>query len=270
MESDVWPKTVSLIVLFLVFVGAFVTLLPDVEAVEPEINYVRFLTSIGQVNVYWDIELGAPILDVDCELNGDPSKTCTYSGDPGTGGCTITGMNLYNLAQDGGNPRSASNVLVCDACDNGAPADCDQDTQNFYPINFVVDAPPKITVVVGDKYGVGITVMNNGTLTDGYNITLVSSNSEVLFIQDGKHTIETLDQGRNERFYIDTVVMSSEVSADAYLTVESKASIDHGPSTINYQKTIPAWGSDKSLPDFGVFGLLQIMLAAAVLVSFLF
>ena len=245
----------------------------DVKADVPTIESLGFSASLNQANIYWIIDMpgGGPV-DVDCRINNDPAKSCQFSGNPGPNGCTVIGSDLYILTPSGVEPRTVANTIDCEACDSAVPADCDSKSETFYPLSFGVDAPPKIVAVVGEDYSIAITVNNSGTLADGYTISAVSSDPQTFSIKSGDLSTRSLDQGDYQRLYIDSVLISSAQSADVDISVTSNTSRDHVPAygDITYHVIIPAYGSDKSLPDFGWLGILQIMLAAAVLVSFLF
>lgn len=246
----------------------------NVRAVIPTIESLGFSTSLSQVNIYWIIDMSGTPVDVECRINNDPTKNCQYSGDPGPNGCTVMGSDLYILTSSGIESRTMPNTIDCEACDNNAlpVPDCVTRSETFYPLAFGVDAPPRIVAVVGEDYSIAITVNNSGTLADGYTITATSSDPQTLSIKDGELSTQTIEQGHYQRLYIDSMIISSAQSADVDLSVTSNISRDNVPSygDITYTVIIPAYGSDKSLPDFGWFGILQIMLAAAVLVSFLF
>jgi hypothetical protein len=273
MKLKDFRKFLSPSILLLVFFASFSIFLSAANAEVPRIKSVSYTTYIGEMYVTWDIDFSGAAIDVDCEINGDPVKSCAYSGNPGLGGCTIRAADLYDFTPDaGGETRTVGNTLGCTACDVAIPTDCDNKVETFYPFDFDVTAPPRISAVVGGKYNIIITVKNNGTLTDAYTMNIVSSNSQVFSIENGAQATQMINQNTHEQMYVDSLMVSSEEVVDVTLTVTSNTSRDYVPSygAITHTQIIPVLGSDKSLPDFGLLGLLQIMLVAAVLVSFLF
>jgi hypothetical protein len=186
-----------------------------------------------------------------------------YSQMSGSGSCEFL-PPPYNLTADlGAGPRSVLNVLNCTACNSNNQTLCDEWVETFYPISFEANMPNEVTLPVGGTEAIPVTVINGGLLTDSYTLDLVSMNPSALGIINGSETLELLDTDDIQEARIEIVMLTSEQKATARLNVSSV--IEPG---ISFQKFMSVVGHERSLPDFGGLGILQIMIIAVVLLGF--
>jgi hypothetical protein len=241
----------------------------------PDIIAMDYEATFDHIAITWVTEFDeGDTVGVTCKVNGDSSKSCSYLGDVGAGGCNIyrTTSALYDFTPDpGGELKTVQNSISCTAYDPSEPLGQSTSSRYFYPLEFDVIVPAKIDTVVGQKTTAVVTVRNIGVLEDSYNVDMTASISDVLSITNGQQTIENIKHNENGQAYVEMRLMSSQTPVDALLTLTSVTSNTVTPADpIDFTATIPVKGSDVSLPDFGLFGLLRIMLSAALLVSFLF
>jgi len=206
-------------------------------------------------------------VNVECTFitGGQQCNPFPYSGPAGSGSCYISSPNYDMTADPGGFPRTVKNILYCKASDSIMPGIYSERVLEFYPVAFEVSVPGSVGLVVGERQDLLITVKNNGTLSDSYDVTLIPQDPGLLFVENGAQTTETLDTYEIQQIDIDVTLLSSINPTSADLSVVSNVA-----SNIRFDKNIRFEGTDKSLPDFGVFGIAQIMIIAAILVSFLF
>jgi len=126
-----------------------------------------------------------------------------------------------------------------------------------------------MNLVVGEGQDLVITVKNNGTLSDKYSISVTTNRPELLAIKNGIQATETLDTSDVQQINVGLNILSSGEIVTAGIKVSSGTS--QTPNKIEFNQQLIVRGGVKSLPDFDVFGILQIILIASVaLVSFLF
>lgn len=236
----------------------------------PQITALYFSTSLDQININWVTEYGGSTVEVECTLNG--VQNCVpfpYSGEPGGGGCTILSPQYDMTPDPGGEPRTEPNTLYCKAYDPTNPSSYSEVTRIFYPISLEVWMPLSMSLVVGEGQDLLITVKNNGTLSDTYGINVNSNNPGILIIKRGDQTTASLSTNDVQQIYVGINVLSSEETTTAGVAISSDTSKSY--TEIKFDQTLTVRGGVISLPDFGFFGIIQIMLIAmAVLVSFLF
>jgi len=241
----------------------------------PQITSLYFSTTLDQIYINWVTEDEVGTINVECTLNGvqncDPFP---YSGEPGSGGCTIVSPQ-YNMTPDpGGELKTVSNTLYCKAYDPVTydpldPSTYSETTRVFYPLAFEVSMPSSMSLVVGEEQNFVITVKNSGSLSDTYSMSVTTGQGEILIIENGDQTTETLDTNDIQQIYVGINVLSSEETAFAGVEISSDTSKLY--TEIKSDQTLTVKGGVKSLPDFSFFGIVQIMfIAAAALVSFLF
>ncbi len=235
----------------------------------PQFASFSFDCSIDTINIIWNVAYeGGSSITMNCILNDLPTENCSYIGSPGGGSCYIETPN-YDTDQDGTLSRTVQNKLNCTVYDTTDPTYSTEDVANFYPVEFEVSMPSEVALIVGDPSPFVITIKNLGTLTDAYNVEVTTSDSEVLTIVDGMQTTESLQTAYSHQIYTNLILLSSEAtaSADVKVTSMTYTSIEFDPDGTE----LIVRGGYKSLPDFGPFGILQVMVfSAAILVSFLF
>jgi len=235
----------------------------------PILTQISYSGNLDQMGVLWTAEYTEPstsLIDINCTLNNQQNCEPFYSGPEGPGGCYFASPQ-YDMSRDGNELRTVQNELRCTACNHDYPGVCNQYIETFYPLSFEVDLPNEITTVIGEEQTVGIMVTNNGLLTDSYSVGAVPLDPWVL-VKDGDQTTQPLDTNYRERVYVGITLLSAEQLGTVMLTVNS--TISNSYEVIFFDGNINVRGSYKSLPDFGLFGIFQIMIIAAILVSFLF
>jgi hypothetical protein len=233
----------------------------------PPISFATFsfytTPTPGQMNVIWSTEYsGGTSVDVECELNG--AAVCSYIGhETGGGSCTML-TPVYLTAPEGPNiPHTVLNTLSCTAWDPDSPGSTTEKTVTFFPRAIGIAMPADMATTVGDELDFLLTIKNNGTFTDSYNIDVTTSD-QILQIENEYQTTQGLDTNDVQQIHVEMLLLSTG-SANAQVQVSS----DSDPA-IYYLVTIPVRGTQKSLPEFDAWGLLQLVLAAAALASFLF
>lgn len=222
-----------------------------------------FLTKPSQMNVNWATDYsGGTSVSVECRLNG--AQLCSYVGAPGGGGCTIVSPS-YNTTPESGQPRTVSNQLNCTAYDTIRPNIKNSNIVNFYPRAIIINLPSAMSLTVGDKQNLLITIENNGTLSDGYTVFVTPAYPNLLNVTGGAQSTQGLDTNDVQQIYSVLTLMTTGQTVNANVVVSSISQ-----PAIQFAATVPVRGTQKSLPEFDVFGLLQIMLISALFASFLF
>jgi len=241
----------------------------DSDHCSPQMTSFSFSTSLEQINVNWITESGAGgTVDVECTFNGVQNcEPFPYSSEPGGGSCTITAPQ-YDMTPATGETRTVENTLYCKAYDHDNPSLYSETTRTIYPLSFEIIVPLSLGPVVGEEQNLVLTVKNNGTFSDGYTISVVSANPQLLIIENGEQSTQLLGTNDAQQIYVGVTLLSAEESVNANIVVSSNTSRDY--TEIKYEQTAAIKGTDKILPDFSIFGIFQIMLIAAALVSFLF
>jgi len=231
----------------------------------PEFTSFSFEGTTSLMNVNWNTEYGGTSVKVECTLNG--AQQCLpypYAGQPGGGSCSIASP-AYVMTPDGSLPHTVANTLFCAAYDASSPTQRTEKTVQFYPVSIEVAVPTSMNAVVGESQNLQISVKNNGTLSDTYDISVVSTNPTLLDVSNGEQTSQLLGTNDVQQLYSGLTLLATGQTATANVVVSSSAQ----PS-IQFSTPVSVKGTEKSLPEFGVLGLLQIIAAAALLASFLF
>jgi len=225
-----------------------------------------FLTKTNQLNVNWVDEYSGGIsVSVKCTLND--AQVCNpfpYTGPAGGGGCTIT-TPAYNTAPAPGGLHTVANKLNCTAYDTAQPSTKYENIVNFYPRALEVGVPSTMSPTLGEQENLLITIKNNGTLTDTYSVSVTPTSPNMLTVTGGSQTTESLNNNDIQQMYAKLTLLVSRQSTTANVVVSSVSQ----PS-IQFSVPVSVRGTDRSLPDFDVYGLVQLVLLTAVLASFLF
>ncbi|MCX6821121.1 MAG: LamG domain-containing protein [Candidatus Aenigmarchaeota archaeon] len=225
-----------------------------------------FLTKTNQLNVNWVTEYSGGIsVSVKCTLND--AQNCNpfpYTGPAGGGGCTINAP-AYNTAPASGGSRTVANKLNCTAYDTAQPSTKYENIINFYPRSLEVSVPSTMNPTLGEQENLLITIKNNGTLTDTYSVSVTPTNPNLVMVTDGSQTTESLNNNDVQQIYAKLTLLVSRQSTTVNVVVSSVSQ----PS-IQFSVPVSVRGTDKSLPEFDAYGLVQLVLLAAVLASFLF
>jgi len=246
--------------------------MPAYAAAQPTFVSFSFSTTANQLNVNWITEYsGNTSVSVECKLNGVQNCSYTtpfqYPGAPRGGSCTIIYPNYTTTPDPSGLPRTVANQLACTAYNTSNPSINTTKSVSFYPRAIEVSVPASMNPTVGDTQNLLITVKNNGTLTDNYTVSVISTgpNPNLLVVTGGAQSTQSLDTNDVQQFYVGLTLLVSGKSTTANATVRSKSQ-----PTIQFSMLVSVKGTDKSLPEFDAFGVLQIIAMAALFASFLF
>jgi hypothetical protein len=243
---------------------------------------LQFSGTLDYLRIYWNTSyIGtAPLsMGVKCYLNCNPlaescdtrndGQNCTYVGPPGPAVCSIQPVT-YNYPLDSGN------LAVCIFYNPSYPSvqykksDGTYPSATIKPIDFQLFISQNFTVTVGRQFSMPISVKNVGVFTDSYNInTNTTFNTENLVDLDPKTTNVTVGPLTGNSFgnYPETfsslakiLVKSTESPINIIITANSTTN-----NTVYRDRLVQIRAGMSSLPDFGLLGLMQIILLAAAI-----
>jgi len=241
---------------------------------------LQFSGTLDYLRIYWNTSyMGAapPSIGVKCYLNCNPlaescdtrndGQNCTYVGPPGPAVCSIQPV-VYNYPLDSGN------LAVCIFYNPSYPSVQYKKSDGTYPnatikpIDFQLFISQNFTVTVGHQFSMPINVKNVGVFTDSYSIN-TTSNTENLVDLDPKTANVTVGPLTGNSFgnYPETfssvakiLVKSTESQINIFVNVTSVVN-----NTVYRDSLIRIRAGMSSLPDFGLLGLMQIILLAAAI-----
>ncbi len=192
-------------------------------------------------------------------------KSCslTYPGLEGEKSCSITEPD-YHMTPGTLSPDSAStvtNLVNCVFTDTIRGRDTWQ-SLNFYPLAFYLNVPSAVSMTVGDQTPLEIEVKNLGILTDSYSFDLSSTEPTLLQVSRGQSTISNVPADNMDSKTADMFLLSTQQIVEAELAFSSMTAPE---IKITPDKRIRVGGGMKSLPDFGLLGIVQIIAIAALL-----
>jgi len=237
--------------------------------IPPSIGFASFSfsTKTNQLNVNWFTEYsGGTSVSVVCRLNG--VQNCLpypYTDPPGGGSCTIASPSYDTTPDPSGLPRTVANQLNCTAYDTGTPAVKYEKLVYFYPRAIEVSLPTSMSLVVGEEQDLLITVKNNGTLSDSYGISVTPTTLNLLTVADGSQITQVLGTNDVQQAHVGLTLLATGQPATANVVVSSGSQ-----AAIHFDMPVSVKGTEKSLPEFGAAGIMQIIAAAALLAIFLF
>jgi hypothetical protein len=225
-----------------------------------------FLTKTNQLNVNWVTEFPTvPSVSVECTLNdAQPCNPFPYTGPAGGGGCTINAP-VYNTAPAPGGLSTVANKLDCIAYDTARPSTRYENIINFYPYALEVSVPSTMSLTLGEQENLLITIKNTGTFTGTYSVSVTPTNPNMLTVAGGSQTTDSLNNNDVQQLYAKLTLLVSRQTTTANVVVSSVSQ-----PAIHFSFPVSVRGTDQSLPEFDVYGLVQLVLLAAVLASFLF
>lgn len=226
----------------------------------PEFDSFSFDCSIDEINIYWDINYYRDDVNVQCTLNDDPNNRCDYSGPTGSNGCFIDSPD-YITTQDGELTRTVQNKLNCTAYDSLFST---ENINNFYPVAFEISIPSSVSVLLGDAYSFAFTIKNTGTLTESYDISMITDNEESLIIYEPNQNTENLTTNAAQKIYTDITLLNADTNVDLIVTVTPDTYPD-----IQSTNVVTVKGNRQNLPEFGRYGILGVLAGSIVILSFL-
>jgi hypothetical protein len=234
------------------------------------------------LRIYWNTSyIGEELyqIGVKCYLNCQPvdekcveehwEYNCTYLGPPGPGVCSIQPVEFGYLY-----PLDADNFVVCIFYNPIQPSveyklqDGTYPEKVFKPIDFILFLSQNFTVTVGQQFSMPINVKNVGIFTDSYNINVTGIPENLVDIanETANVTIGPLT-GKSFGNFPETFssiakifVKSTESSINIIVTANSTTD-----NAIYRRQFLQIRAGVSSLPDFGLLGIIQIILLAAAI-----
>ncbi|HLC39284.1 MAG TPA: hypothetical protein VJJ76_00185 [archaeon] len=266
-------------VIFSSAIFAQTTLLPGSTSFSTEpltIGELSLFGNLDYMRVYWNASyLSGTVqtVGVRCYINCNPLETscdgwqnCTYEGSPGPGVCSVQPVS-YNYPLDSGN------LAVCVFYNPANPTveykktDGTYPNRTFKPLDFSLFISPNFTVTVGKEFSMQINVKNNGVFTDYYNLTvnpqpvnLVAIDPQTQVTSFGPLTGNSYGNFPETFASIAKMRVLSTVSAINIQVIANSST----NGTVFREQVVQIRAGVSSLPDFGFFGLMQIIIVAAV------
>lgn len=194
-----------------------------------------------------------------CDLeteNCDNAQACEATYLAGPGGCTIINPDYQPKTETG-----IDEIVTCEAYNPDFPSEKEFFRDIFVSIGFEY-IPSNLVANIGDKITWPVTIRNIGVFDDNYtvNITAVESDAPYLEID-------------NNILYSDLTLGGQAASLFAGLTPLASEDISFTVNITSHSGLTRTWNvmltaQNISMPDFGFFGIFQIILiASAILVA---
>lgn len=229
------------------------------------------------LNVYWTANyiVGSGNISVICFFNcitpacdSGPIQNCSYTGAPGDAACAIVNPSYY---------YDRDNAVVCKFFDPSDPTVplTPFPNRTFMPVAFNVWLSP-VSAVIGTEFSLKISVKNVGLFEDYYNASVSTPSPNILAIDNrtsntyigplkGSSYLSTPETGFNYArltVFTDEPCICITVNSTARSDVTGSYSIDNTGCQTN---CVQIKSKLASLPDFGLLGIIQIILLAALL-----
>jgi hypothetical protein len=252
---------------------------------------IQLQGNTSYLNVYWNASyiVGSGNIQVKCYMNCDPTQTCsrdrncTYDGAGGIGVCTIINPS-YSYDQ--------LNSVYCqffNPLQPGIPY-VDQSTgkpyyrKDFKPVDFSIWLSP-LTAVVGTPFDLQTNVKNNGLFDDSFNISVSAYPSNLISI-DMSAANTTVGPLKGDSYLnvpetdfslvkvkVQAVMDNSCICVNVYSTTRTGVLGNFNVDSTNCdqyndvnKKCVQVKSKISTLPDFGLLGIIQIILLAAAIV----
>ncbi len=240
--------------------------------------------SVG-VTCYFDCVLQkGDVIDTKC---ADKTK-CQFAG-IGAGSCTISNPSYLSKTQNGNSPV---NNITCKFYDSENPGlgYAPYPNRSFYASSFGTKVSD-ISATVGEEFIIPVRTTNLGMFSDSYNVRITTNKPDLVYIATPNIDTEKLTYGKvaltseNLRFlYADSMTLNifskssigSATNFDttctsdadcAYLTKGSCNCPDLEGSCASkvcwVKNEVNVIAQNASMPEFGLFGFLQIIILAA-------
>jgi len=218
---------------------------------------------LNYLNVYWNSTGMSQLpssIGIACYLNCDPQiskcdvpsvKNCSYTGMPNLNICSITNPPyLYD----------SNNLVVCRLFDPPSNRTFGYLNTTFKP--FDVDLKvSSFSVTVGQEFTLPVTVRNSGLFTDSYQVNISQHN--LIFVPYPSQNTQSLIglplSDTQQLLFSMKVLAISETPIGMLVTANSTTNITHGKAVFIQLKAGSA-----SLPEFDVYGVIQIILLASI------
>jgi hypothetical protein len=175
---------------------------------------------------------------------------------------------------------SPLDVLSCNSFDSDHPWLNYWNTIRFRPIHFSASRTYPSNVTLGQEFTIRVDVTNHGLFVDNYTIEVTSLNPSIISVTHGSGKIENLAANCPKIIYpqippIDYACSPTSASFEAKaipLTAGSTKLRINVTSEISritlILEEIEVKSGVKSLSEFDIFGILQIMVFAAIILIF--
>jgi hypothetical protein len=198
---------------------------------------------------------------VNCTYFGSSAQSCTphpFVQAPGPGGCAVQSPS-YDYSD-----LNNISCLVYDTADSTINATFNT---SFYPISFNASASLS-SLTVGQQVPLKVTVQNNGLFVDNYTVNATSL-QPYIFISGQKSSVQSTGTLKgNSTNEIGSVIFQVQPQAtfgqgsaiDIWVNSTDNSTICSYPCPIRIQFSAGL----ASLPDFTIFGIIQIFILAAL------
>lgn len=232
-------------------------------------DYLLLYGSKEYLNILWNIYY-SDIADADiavmCYLNCDNQTTncigqqnCSYIGPAGRKLCTVVSPN-YNYYQN--------NLAKCKFWNPSNESSFMYLNKTFKPVDFTASTSATISASVGRPFDLQINLKNAGLFNDTYRINFTQS-SPIIYIENSLRSSETMKGSPDyDTGYVKSRIIASASTgnpAGILILVNSTEKPD-----ISKELYVEIKAGYLSLPEYDWFGLLQIILIAAVIVAIKF
>jgi hypothetical protein len=244
------------------------------------VSAIQLQGNPSYLNIYWNATYigGAGNIKTICYLNCNPkaadcssAQNCSYTGPTGSAVCTIINP-LYKYYED--------NLAVCKFFNPAFPTTPYEPYPNktFRPVAFNVWLS-SATVVIGTPLDLQANVKNIGLFDDSYNVTVSTPTPNILWIDP--QTAQTFVGPLKGDSYLSIpetgfssagltvltddpcVCVTANSTARADVLGNYNMNVDCSDPAKPYLKCIKIKSKLASLPDFGLLGIIQIILLAA-------
>jgi hypothetical protein len=240
--------------------------------VDEEGNLLQFSGTLDYLNVFWNAYYSGGTerdIGVSCYLDCNPeiqdcssANNCTYIGPVGKRSCTIVNP-LYNFG--------GSNTVFCKIYDPLAPdTTFGYTNRSFSSIDFDVFTPSDLRAIVGEEIDLRVIVKNFGLLVDSYvvNVTspspLISIHPSTAVTTIGPLTGDYMLVSESGYTLAKLIPLSSIGTATLRIAVNSTT-----VPFIGIERWLTIKSGTASLSEFDVFGVVQIIILATLVLVFI-
>lgn len=223
------------------------------------VSKFEYYGDLDYFNVLWSIQTDVKIA-MECTLYGEATQKCIpypYVQTSGEGACAVRNP-MYEF---GDSASGAENNISCKFYDVINPEILSWKNETFKPVAFGLFVTP-VAITIGEPFSLPIQVKNLGLLTDNYTVEVTPLLPNVGVEQ--KYTyLKDVERGETVETRVRLAVLSLQPTPRIKVNVTSSISGFHISKIIEFE------GGVASLPEFGLIGILQIMIIAALVVVFI-
>jgi hypothetical protein len=229
-----------------------------VEEISPNVNYTprkEFISTVfSPAYQYY-------------QPHGYSNPTGTYDANTKVFSCTKNPCEYY----------SPINTFSCNSFDPEHPWLNYWNNIKFKPIYFGATYTPPSAVTLGEEFGIKIDVTNLGLLPDNYTVKVESTNPSVINVIYGEGKIENLASNCPKLIFPDVAYDCAAVSktfeaklipltaGNAYIKINVTSSTSGITLALSW---IQVTSGVKSLSEFDMFGILQIIILSTIILIF--